>query len=76
MSGATLNIYEGSKKMIVKVSYKLKRTLPGQQYDYEELYVEDVQGEIEEPRSPVVMMQGCIDLVTKNTARARQNKGE
>ena len=61
--------------MISKVSYKLRRTLPGQQYDYEEMFAEDTT-DATESKTPIEMMRGVIELCTNNTARARMTKTE
>ena len=66
--------------MIVKISYKLKRTLPGEQYDYEELYAESVLQETEQPKSPQEMLDEVVNLVRTNTAvaklKAKKTSGE
>jgi len=68
------------KDMIVKISYKLKRTLPGEQYDYEELYAESVLQETEQPKSPQEMLDEVVNLVRTNTAvaklKAKKTSGE
>lgn len=69
------NFYFNEGKMINRVSYKLRRTLPGQQFDYEELYAEDTASDVD-PRTPMEMMKGVIELCVNNTARARVTKKE
>ena len=61
--------------MISKVSYKLRRTLPGQQFDYEELFAEETI-DATDAKTPIEMMKGVIELCTANTARARMTKKE
>lgn len=56
---------------VVKVSYKIKRTLPGEQYDYEELYAESVLQEAEELKEPQVMLEQVMQLCRSNTLSAK-----
>jgi hypothetical protein len=61
--------------MIVEVSYKLGRVLPGgdKVRDFEELYARNSLTESEEPKSPAEMLKECIQLCRSNTARAKMS---
>lgn len=61
--------------MIMKVTYKLKRTLPNEQYDYEEIYAESIQQDTEAPKPPQEMLDEIMNLCRTNTARYKATKG-
>jgi hypothetical protein len=71
-SRAHFNVWKEGRDMISKIEFEIRRTLPGSEYDYQRLLIQDVTSETEEPAKLQDRWDAIIESATKNAATVRK----